>query len=346
MKINLNLLVYSVVHALVDAACAAVVFFLWKTNAVSQNSFIILVILYNFLAFGLQAPLGMIVDKWRIPVKFAAFGCIVVAVSAFAARISPIMAIYLAGIGNALFHVGGGVVALNLEPRRASMPGVFVAPGALGLLAGTLISKDLTFIAWPFVILLLISALVISTIKKINIDYSYGNRKPVNYLEMIILLILFSVVIRSLVGLAIVFSWKQNPNLLIILTMLVFLGKALGGILADRFGWMRVAMISLLVSAPLLSFGSLHPIYGLAGIFLFNISIPITLVAISNMLPGRAGLAFGLTTFALLIGAILTFTKYKEFFSGSLAIFMVVIISAGVLYKGLKMYFLTEKANA
>jgi hypothetical protein len=40
------------------------------------------------------------------------------------------------------------------------------------------------------------------------------------------------------------------------------------------------------------------------GIFLFNMTMPITLVVISNTFQGRQGFAFGLTTLALIIGAL------------------------------------------
>ena len=41
------------------------------------------------------------------------------------------------GLGNCLFHVAAGTVTLK-ESRSAGPLGIFVAPGALGLAAGTL----------------------------------------------------------------------------------------------------------------------------------------------------------------------------------------------------------------
>jgi MFS transporter, FSR family, fosmidomycin resistance protein len=343
MIIASNIFLLGISHALIDATCAAGLFFLLKQGNMAQEDFFILVVIYNILAFGLQAPLGILADKWQIPVRFAIAGCISVALSTIFVNLSAYLTVFLAGVGNALFHVGGGVIALNLDPKKASLPGIFVAPGALGLLIGAFIGKELNFVAWPFVILLFISAILMYFIKKPLIDYSQKMKKTVSNIELAILLILLSIVIRSIIGLAIVFPWKQNFGLLVILTLAVFLGKGLGGIIGDKFGWMRVSVVSLLLSASLLFFGVSYPICGIAGFFLFNMTMPITLVAISNMLPGRPGFAFGLTTLALLFGAILTFTELKSFFSGQWVIITVILISIFVLYRGLKLYFLNEE---
>ena len=337
MRILRSLSIYSISHALVDATCAAVAFYLLKINAVGQGQLVIFFILYNFLAFGLQTPLGLIVDKLRIPREFAIVGCLLVALSVMAVKISPWLAIYLAGIGNAVFHVGGGVVALNFDPKKASLPGIFVAPGALGLLAGTLMGKSF-FTPWPLVFLLGVAAISIyfADIPEI-IDVQKYPKKISNF-ELIIFLIFLSVVARSVIGFILVFPWKQNFDLLLILTLAVFLGKALGGIIADRLGWMRIAISSLFISALLLPFGTIYPICGFAGIFLFNMTMPITLVAISNLIPGRAGLAFGLTTIALLFGYLLTFFNPGNIYVSRYFVLIATLLLMSVLFFGLRLY--------
>jgi hypothetical protein len=37
-----------------------------------------------------------------------------------------------------------------------------------------------------------------------------------------------------------------------------FAGKAFGGILSDRFGWIKISVGALLISAPLLAFGKVN----------------------------------------------------------------------------------------
>jgi FSR family fosmidomycin resistance protein-like MFS transporter len=153
---------------------------------------------------------------------------------------------------------------------------------------------------------------------------------------IIILLILISITVRSLIGLSIKFPWKSDFYLLIILTFVIASGKVLGGILADKFGWMKPGLFGLLLSIPLLSFGYTNPVLGLVGICIFNFSMPITLIAISKILPGKAGLSFGLTTMAILIGALPTFSSLKYLIRNEWIVFSFISISTIAFYLGLK----------
>src|SRR3989339_76686 len=109
MKSNLiisNLSIYGIAHALVDAACAGIVFATLKGGQVDSEYFLSLVVLYNVLAFALQTPFGYIFDKLQKPVLSAVIGCVLTAIGAVLFKF-PLIALTFAGIGNALFHVGG-----------------------------------------------------------------------------------------------------------------------------------------------------------------------------------------------------------------------------------------------
>ena len=47
------------------------------------------------------------------------------------------IACIIAGIGNALFHVGGGIDVLNISEKKASLSGIFVSTGAMGIFLGS-----------------------------------------------------------------------------------------------------------------------------------------------------------------------------------------------------------------
>jgi FSR family fosmidomycin resistance protein-like MFS transporter len=340
-QITTNLFVYGTAHALIDAICAGVVFSILKSQLLKPEIFGILVIVYNMLAFGTQTIFGSICDFLKTPRTSAILGCILVGAAAYTFLHSPILAVVLAGTGNALFHVGGGSISLNLNPQKATAPGIFVAPGALGLAIGTLLGKNGQFTAWPFVIALSFFSVLMFIVQKPKMDYK--KELPVNqkfnYFEFILLLILFAIAIRSMVGMAIEFPWKTNTNLLILVTLAVVLGKGTGGFLADKFGWRRIALGALVLSIPFLVFGANIPILAIIGMFLFNITMPVTLVAISNILPGRPGFAFGLTCLALLIGSLPAFSSLKNFLGLPIVVFIIIIISAIALYFGLWKYF-------
>ncbi len=340
-NISANLFVYGTTHAVVDGICAAVIFSILKNQIVSTTEFISLVILYNALAFGLQTIFGLATDYFKSPRVAAFLGCILTGISAMTFLYSPIMAIIFAGLGNALFHIGGGSISLNLTPKKATAPGIYVAPGALGLLVGTLLGKSGQFIVWPFILILAVLCLLMFVIKKPEMNYERGEirENKFNYFEFILLLVFLSIAIRSLVGMVLVFPWKTNIDLLIILTVAVVLGKGLGGILADKFGWVRVAVGALILSIPFLVFGANISYLAIIGMFLFNITMSITLVVISNILPGRPGFAFGLTCLALILGALPAFSGLKQLLGGQLFIFIIIAISSLALYYALQTYF-------
>jgi FSR family fosmidomycin resistance protein-like MFS transporter len=295
------------------------------------------VLIYDVIAFSTQPLFGLLVDRFRTPAQAAALGILLVAAATILTPI-PLLAAMIAGVGNAVFHVGGGVVSLNLAPGRATLPGVYVAPGALGLTLGIMIGKSGDFVAWPFVLLLLVSAALILLIPRVEIAAPCPLPGDLRWFEAVILLLLLSIAIRSLVGMSLVMPWKADPALLIVLTLAVVLGKALGGILADRFGWIATAVTGLVVSAPLLAFFAPVPALAIAGVFLFNLSMPVTLVGVAGMLPGKAGFAFGLTTLALIAGAFPTFTPLRALTGQNLFICATILVSVAALYGGLRLY--------
>ncbi len=340
-NITSNLLVYGIAHALVDMVCAGVLFSVVNTQLFGVVIMSGLIITYNLLAFGLQIFVGFFTDFLKIPRLTALAGLILTGIAAVILVPFPIAAVIFAGVGNALFHVGGGIISLNLTPRKAAAPGIFVAPGAIGLMAGTLLGKNGDFIAWPFVLALALFCLMIFRVKKPDIyPVKESPVSPNGFkVEYVLYLVLFVIAVRSLIGFAVVFPWKSDISLLVVLTLSVALGKGLGGFLADKFGWMPVGVGSLAASIPLLTLGAGIPVLGMLGMFLFNITMPITLTMVSNMLPGKPGTAFGLACMALVLGTLPSFTGNRSVLNNPVFIAIMIAVSAITLYLGLRYYY-------
>ena len=120
-----------------------------------------------------------------------------------------------------------------------------------------------------------------------------------------------------------------------ILTCGIVFGKTAGGFLADRFGAVISVCVTLGASAILFLFAG-HPLAGILAVFLFNMTMPVTLGALSRMLPGVKGFAFGILTLALFAGLVpiiafpaLTGLPYR-FYS------VMALISAGLLHFGFR----------
>lgn len=305
-----NISVYSLTHTLIDATCIGTLFAIVSQSQLEVNPYL-LILFYNGLAFSTQPLFGLLVDKINLPKISTLAGIILVGTSPILMQF-PFPAILLAGLGNALFHVGGGVTILNLSNGKAAMPGIFVAPGALGLTIGVLLGKSGNFIAGPFLIMLLCAALLVLKIPTVEIHAHREYSENLKWFEAVIMLLLVSISIRSMVGLGLVFPWKTDLTLLYVLTGAIVAGKALGGVLGDRYGWTFVAVTGLAASIPLLTFFPHIPILAIFGIFLFNLSMPITLTCLARMMPGKNGFAFGLTTLALFIGALPSFFNFPS----------------------------------
>jgi MFS transporter, FSR family, fosmidomycin resistance protein len=339
-NISSNLIVYGIAHGLVDAMCAGVLFSLSTRNELSITLMSSLFLIYNVLAFGSQVIFGFIFDYFKYPKLAAILGIVFTASATIIFIPFPVVAIILMGTGNALFHIGGGIISLNLIPGKAVAPGIFVAPGAIGLLCGTLLGKNGDFSAWPFLFLTVVFVIGIFLTREpsINTQQSKYPLKTEFKFEYIIYLVLFVIAMRSLVGFAVVFPWKSDVNLLIILTLSVVMGKGLGGFLADRFGWTIIAVGSLILSIPLLTLGANIPFLGIIGMFMFNFTMPVTLTIISNLLPGKPGISFGLTTAGLLLGALPSFSGFQTSLNNPLFFSVATMISALVLFVGLRYY--------
>ena len=97
-------------------------------------------------------------------------------------------------------------------------------------------------------------------------------------------------------------SWNKTTIQTIIFFVIMGLGKALGGILSDRFGIRKIALISTLGAIPFLCFGDNIMLISILGVMMFSMTMSITLAILVSVLKGTPGLAFGLTTIGLFLG--------------------------------------------
>lgn len=328
------MMAYGFAHFMVDASC----YFILLGSNDSGNGLMLYIILYNILAFGLQLPFGWISDYLGKPVLLAFLGCMAICPAFFIFR-QPLAATILAGVGNAFFHVGGGSVALNLRPGKAIMPGIFVAPGGLGLFAGSMMVQFHLYPVYLLAVILFITGVILLLLKQPEIRYAKNKINAQSLVFACLILLFVTIGIRSAVGLSVRYPWKTEMSLFTIFIFAIALGKGAGGYLSDRFGWVKVTVSGLAVSAILLYFGAQVPIAGIIGIFLFNFSMPVTLAAISNLLPGRPGLSFGLTATALLAGSLPLLFKFDHFIASDMRMALLVLVSTVTLLTGLLLYY-------
>lgn len=367
---------YSILHFLVDGVCAAAMF----GNGISRKDGYFLILLYNFCAFALQMPFGVALDMLNAEEEKRIHGAVSLNAgivhkkrnwNLMTAVIGVLFTIagavthpVLLGIGNALFHVGGGVGTIcesrkkeergrkglssagsgalrkpdtggndvnqasdsdRERKRLLARLGIFVAPGALGLYLGMLLAKSgnwsVGFLCGSAAMLLFCGVVLCAGLecpKKAEIAQPSGaGAEPVTdtagilessgspaaegRLVFLSICCLLVVVLRSHIGMAVTFSWKTGVFTGLAAVLAVAGGKTAGGYLAAWGGAERTAAVSLVLASVCYLFSSVMPI-GLAALFLFNMTMPITLYWMILALPQKPGFAFGFLTFALFLG--------------------------------------------
>ncbi len=328
---------YGIIHAVVDASTIMVVFCTAFVHHLTPREMTALIFTYDFLAFAGQAFFGIIADKLRITRSVVMAGIALTLVSVLLLRIEPHAAAIVAGVGNALFHLGAGALSLNVKPGRAAAPGIFVGPGALGLGLGMFLGKSGIVLEWPFLVALSVCLGFAAVSTNPKIDYTRNTeKKPLRFFWPALMLLLLSISVRAFVGYTGGYQMPKEVEISFALAIAAFAGKSLGGVLSDRFGWILVSVGALLVSAPMIAvFGHL-PVILITGMFLFQMTMPVTLVAIAEILPGKPAFAFGLSCLVLVAGAFAAFLSPKSIYS--IALFLgLVVASAASVWGGLKL---------
>ena len=306
-----SLATYSVCHALVDLTCAYAVAGSLNRHAASAEKAASLVLLYDLCAFVLQPFFGILADRFRRPGNMAAAGCLLVGTAAFFTG-APLPAAALMGLGNACFHVGGGAAVLRSAPRKATALGIFIAPGAIGLSAGMILAGQTRLFSFACLGLMAACAGALllfggGAVHRCAKDAMAAGRTPHPHVSgwlTVLMCLMASVFIRSLIGFTTPTLWKTTAAL----SLSAAAGKALGGILGDRLGYLPIAVSGLAVSAVLLPFLSRYAFSAMAGILFFNWTMPLVLAALTDLFPDRPGLAFGLNS-ALLFPGVLFFGR-------------------------------------
>lgn len=211
-------------------------------------------LLYNFLAFALQAPIGYFLDHF--PAKRSTTIGILFILGGYLLGLChfPSIGLILCGLGNAFYHVGGSIGIARTDRKGLRNSGIFVSTGALGVSLGTylandsqLFNKDILHSA-SLIILLLLVVLLFLQRWVVSPDKSKPSCISVKTNAALLMLSLFAVFIRSFGGLFFsplykeVFSITQvlfpkNLTLYIFLIamasgIVAFLGKFLGGFLS------------------------------------------------------------------------------------------------------------------
>ena len=298
----------AIAHLLVDGVCLAALFYYGP--GAGDTRFVAAVMLYNTLAFTTQCLVGLWTDHGQLSRKAEPFAMLAVALGWFL-PLPLTLRVAVIGLGNSCFHVCGGTVTLEQSRGKASPLGVFVAPGALGVVFGKLYPQLGPVFS---VCLIVLAALIFVTYRK---DSPQKILPPADDLRVPLpdyrgsafpllatALLTIAVAVRAIGGSCAEFPWNTGAVTAIAMTFCVFAGKTAGGFVCDRFGAAKSAVISIVPAALLTAFLSASMPASLLGQFLLNLSMPVTLWLLYKLMPDEPGFAFGLAASALWPGTL------------------------------------------
>ncbi len=298
----MTLLINSIAHLLVDGVSCSVLFSAEAGGAELTAA----ILIYNTLAFSGQCVVGYILDRIGNSLRLARISMLIVALAWFL-PIGVIPKAVVAGIGNSVFHVAGGIMTMLEYRGRAKELGLFVAPGAIGVSLGVFFSHLGVWLACG----LIACAALIGFSAKGAFLYNESPTflgKSLRRRDLPVSVAAFltaAVAVRAVGGSAVSFPWKTGVEAALIMTLFVFAGKAAGGFVCDRIGAVRTAYISIVPAAILVAFFSAYMVPSLAGQFLLNLTMPVTLWLLYEAMPDSPGLAFGLAAAALWPGSLI-----------------------------------------
>lgn len=329
------LLVYSAAHFIVDFSCA----FIMAGMVMEKKTGAALLLVYNFCAFAMQIFIGIAADYINKNAVVAVIGCIFIALSCFF-HDNLVIAVIIAGLGNAVFHIGAGVEILNsgISSSKIFPAGMFVSTGAFGIYLGKVLGGKAYNQAVVIILLLVMALLVLlmaaysgKLVSSGNMKVSFNIKSIWHYISAI--MFFGVVVIRSYMGMVMHFPWQGSIAYgALFITVMTMLGKCLGGAFADKAGSMKASIISLAGAALLFMFSS-NIIPGLLAVFLFQMTMPVTLWFLAGILDKCRGFAFGILTFALFAGYYASYRKPGIFLQDStmLSVISLVMMAAGII---------------
>lgn len=319
-------------HFFVDFLCTALL--ASHTKSADPGTVLTLAIGYNALAFAFQLPLGALGDLLDGRRSFAAIGCALVAAGSF--LLSPIFMCLCIGLGNALFHVGGGREALQKSSGKATAVGRFVAPGAVGIFLGPRLAHLPWLRSFVLPVLLLMLALLLA-IHRTKRPIPAAAKQTVSPLRLagILLCMFLTVFLRSYMGTVLRYSFLTNLFGAAVFTLCIFGGKFFGGSLADRFGVLPFSAAAQAACVICFTLSLKLPWLAYPGIFLFNTTMAITATELYRNLPQLPGTMFGLTTLALFLGVLPRLLGIRNIFFNWWGLGLLSLVSAVSLLGGL-----------
>ena len=298
---------FTLIHPFVDACSVSVL----VVGGMSWSR----VIAYNAMAFALQLPLGLAMDEWPRFNRsgfFLGTGLVLSAAVLAALGLKGWSVLAMACVGNAFVHLTAGKHVLETHGGRSGPLGLFIATGALGLMAGQVGAARAAAVCLPIFAAGLAILVALAATRKWNGQDVRGDVPEKagdgsRLVPIVAILGLWGIVAwRSWAALA---AGDRSAGgvafLMLVGAAITFAGKVAGGYLAEWLGRWKVTAVSVAGSALLVFF--CEPSWTIAWfalLFVAQLATGPVLSLLYDATARRGGMAFGLNCFGLFTGSL------------------------------------------
>ena len=291
------LLCLTCLHFLVDGVCGAVL----GRYAYAEPQLEPIVrcfLIYTLLAFGLQGPVGWLLDKMPHRLQQILLGGTLLLELGTLPQLPVYVQVLGIGFGNCLFHVTGGKYVLQRYATYKEL-GCFVASGALGIAWGLHSAWVWQFaVAALLVTIFTYAAMTKAVPSPVPQECVLAwERTDASKLVFCAVLLLGCVILRGFGSGSDISSYA-----LMTLPCIFALGKLCGGLVCDKIGYRRTVLLVLALGFLGIQLQSTD--LGVLFVFACNMTMPLTLRLAHFCLPAYPGLMFGLAATCLVPGAL------------------------------------------
>ena len=299
-------ILFFLVHLSIELVCYTLLYIKFGSNIAT-----LVVIIYDFFAFVPQAIVGDFHNGHKT-MNIGIIGVLCFVLSLILINSQNQFLFYLSlfslSIGNAILHETGAITTISVSDNHIFPSALFVSGGVFGILLSKFLSIANISIYWLLIPIIFILIVVCSTSKewcKVDIVYTeFDIVKDVSKASFVLVVALVVVATRSFLGCILPTGWRKTMFDLVLLYFSLGIGKAVGGLLCDIYGYKFVTIISTLVCIPFIILGNFNMLLSLIGILLFSMNMSITYALALNVYKQNPGVAFGITTIGLFIGVL------------------------------------------
>lgn len=291
---NLQPAYWGLLHGINDLAAGFLLAAYTLTHGYSDS--FLFISIYAILGFGGQLPVGFWLDKQKDISLFAKLSVALLPLSLLFFFVSIEVAIICSGMASAFVHVTGGTICLQVHENKSGPLGLFTAPGVLGLTIGSLLGE--AGYVLPVLLILATAFVTIAIFRQSLPVYQTPEIKEseLDSHDLVMLLLLLFMCFRSFLFDVVNYVAENYEDGLIYIGVSAFLGKMIGGFVADKAGIRKFIYGTLVAALILFQFGKTNIYMLCAGIALLQSSVPLTLLLMSHSLSHHPAVA---TAFSL-----------------------------------------------